>query len=86
MQNIRIPEPTLTPGMMRALSPARLDALKEVANIGAGHAATALSLMTGARIVPGRSARASVAKCRPGSAGLSGRRAGSFANMRRKRC
>jgi chemotaxis protein CheC len=51
MQNIRIPEPTLTPGMMRALSPARLDALKEVANIGAGHAATALSLMTGARIM-----------------------------------
>jgi len=36
---------------MRSLSPARLDALKEVANIGAGHAATALSLMTGARIM-----------------------------------
>ena len=33
------------------LSPERLDALKEVANIGAGHAATALSLMTGARIM-----------------------------------
>lgn len=51
MQNIRIPEATLTPGAMRSLSPARLDALKEVANIGAGHAATALSLMTGARIM-----------------------------------
>ncbi|MEO8194167.1 MAG: chemotaxis protein CheC [Gemmatimonadales bacterium] len=33
------------------LSAARMDALKEVANIGAGHAATALSLMTGARIM-----------------------------------
>src|SRR5688572_26983771 len=33
------------------LSPERIDALKEVANIGAGHAATALSLMTGARIM-----------------------------------
>src|SRR5437868_2185103 len=29
----------------------RIDALKEVASIGAGHAATALSLMTGARIM-----------------------------------
>ncbi len=38
---------TVRPG----LSPERLDALKEVANIGAGHAATALSLMTGARIM-----------------------------------
>jgi chemotaxis protein CheC len=28
-----------------------MDALKEVANIGAGHAATALSMMTGARIM-----------------------------------
>jgi chemotaxis protein CheC len=33
------------------MSPARVDALKEVASIGAGHAATALSLMTGARIM-----------------------------------
>lgn len=33
------------------LSAERIDALKEVANIGAGHAATALSLMTGARIM-----------------------------------
>jgi chemotaxis protein CheC len=33
------------------LSAERMDALKEVANIGAGHAATALSMMTGARIM-----------------------------------
>jgi chemotaxis protein CheC len=33
------------------LSSARLDALKEVANIGAGHAATALSTLTGSRIM-----------------------------------
>lgn len=33
------------------MTPQRLDALKEVASIGAGHAATALSLMTGARIM-----------------------------------
>lgn len=33
------------------MSAERVDALKEVANIGAGHAATALSLMTGARIM-----------------------------------
>jgi chemotaxis protein CheC len=51
MQNIPIPEATLTPHALRSLSPARLDALKEVANVGAGHAATALSLMTGARIM-----------------------------------
>jgi chemotaxis protein CheC len=37
--------------MNTPLSPQRIDALKEVANIGAGHAATALSLMTGARIM-----------------------------------
>jgi chemotaxis protein CheC len=51
MQNIPLPEVTLTPDALRSMSPARLDALKEVANIGAGHAATALSLMTGARIM-----------------------------------
>jgi chemotaxis protein CheC len=34
-----------------SLSAERMDALKEVANIGAGHAATALSMMTGARIM-----------------------------------
>jgi len=33
------------------LSSAKLDALKEVANIGAGHAATALSTLTGSRIM-----------------------------------
>ncbi len=32
-------------------SPERLDALKEVANIGAGHAATALSTLTNGRIM-----------------------------------
>jgi chemotaxis protein CheC len=37
--------------LSQSLSPERVDALKEVANIGAGHAATALSLMTGARIM-----------------------------------
>jgi chemotaxis protein CheC len=39
------------PAAVEPLSPERVDALKEVANIGAGHAATALSLMTGARIM-----------------------------------
>lgn len=34
----------------RSLHERQLDALREVANIGAGHAATALSQMTGARI------------------------------------
>src|SRR5688500_3827967 len=51
MQNTRLPEVTFGSSALRSLSPARLDALKEVANIGAGHAATALSLMTGARIM-----------------------------------
>lgn len=51
MQKITIPETALTDTAMRSLSPARIDALKEVASIGAGHAATALSLMTGARIM-----------------------------------
>ena len=40
-----------TAAKVRHLSAERIDALKEVANIGAGHAATALSLMTGARIM-----------------------------------
>ena len=39
------------PDDLRSLSPAQLDALREVANIGAGHAATALSLMTNERIM-----------------------------------
>ncbi|MGQ0538093.1 MAG: chemotaxis protein CheC [Gemmatimonadaceae bacterium] len=36
---------------IRTLQPMQLDALKEVANIGAGHAATALSQMTGHTIM-----------------------------------
>lgn len=40
-----------TPTDLQALSDAQRDALREVANIGAGHAATALSLMTGTRIL-----------------------------------
>ncbi|GAC1515331.1 MAG: chemotaxis protein CheC [Gemmatimonadaceae bacterium] len=36
---------------IRSLKPVQLDALREVANIGAGHAATALSTMTGATIM-----------------------------------
>jgi chemotaxis protein CheC len=42
---------TGNPAMDAGFSPARLDALKEVANIGAGHAATALSTLTGGRIM-----------------------------------
>lgn len=36
---------------VRSLKPDQLDALREVANIGAGHAATALSTMTGQAIM-----------------------------------
>ena len=36
---------------VRSLKPKQLDALREVANIGAGHAATALSTMTGQPIM-----------------------------------
>jgi chemotaxis protein CheC len=36
---------------IRQLTPLQLDALREVANIGAGHAATALSQMIGGRIM-----------------------------------
>lgn len=43
--------PALPPDDVRALSGAQLDALREVANIGAGHAATALSQITGQRIM-----------------------------------
>ena len=39
------------PDDLRALSPAQLDALREVANIGAGHAATALSQITEQQIM-----------------------------------
>jgi chemotaxis protein CheC len=44
-----VSEPTAGP--TGALTPLQLDALREVANIGAGHAATALSQMTGSRIM-----------------------------------
>src|SRR5919206_673931 len=36
---------------LKSLKPVQLDALRETANIGAGHAATALSQMTGATIM-----------------------------------
>ncbi len=42
---------TTTLDPVRSLSPLQLDALREVANMGAGHAATALSQMTGGRIM-----------------------------------
>ncbi len=51
MQRVEVPEVTVSAAMPSVFSPARIDALKEVASIGAGHAATALSLMTGARIM-----------------------------------
>jgi chemotaxis protein CheC len=51
MQSIETSEVKLSPSIQLPLSAERVDALKEVANIGAGHAATALSLMTGARIM-----------------------------------
>jgi chemotaxis protein CheC len=51
MQSIETREVKLSTSVQLPLSAERVDALKEVANIGAGHAATALSLMTGARIM-----------------------------------
>jgi len=42
---------TTTLDDLRALTPLQLDALREVANMGAGHAATALSQMTGGTIM-----------------------------------
>jgi chemotaxis protein CheC len=36
---------------MKTLSSVQIDALKEVSNIGAGHAATALSDMTGQKVL-----------------------------------
>lgn len=51
MPTTQQPEVSLSPSLRTPLSPERMDALKEVANIGAGHAATALSMMTGARIM-----------------------------------
>lgn len=51
MQTIDHSRGNFSEGNPAPLSAERIDALKEVANIGAGHAATALSLMTGARIM-----------------------------------
>lgn len=51
MQTMETSQSSLSPSLQSTLSAERVDALKEVANIGAGHAATALSLMTGARIM-----------------------------------
>src|SRR3982750_4833279 len=45
------PRSTPSGGDTTRLSTAPLDALREVANIGAGHAATALSTLTGTRIM-----------------------------------
>ena len=38
------------PAALATLHPVQLDALREIANVGAGHAATSLSLMTGRRV------------------------------------
>ena len=51
MQSFEPSPVNVSASMTLPLSAERVDALKEVANIGAGHAATALSLMTGARIM-----------------------------------
>lgn len=51
MQSTETTPVTSSPSALPSLSAQRIDALKEVANIGAGHAATALSMMTGARIM-----------------------------------
>ncbi len=40
----------LAPAALAELRPVQLDALREIANVGAGHAATSLSLMTGRRV------------------------------------
>lgn len=49
MDDLRLDVPPS--GDLRSLSPLHIDALREVANIGAGHAATALSQMTGNTIL-----------------------------------
>lgn len=51
MQTTENSQVIVSSSVKQVLSFERMDALKEVANIGAGHAATALSLMTGARIM-----------------------------------
>jgi len=50
MEHTPLAAPSL-PTTLGTLSPLHLDALREVANIGAGHAATALSQMTGNTIM-----------------------------------
>lgn len=51
MQTTENSQMFISPTVRHHLSLERMDALKEVANIGAGHAATALSMMTGARVM-----------------------------------
>jgi chemotaxis protein CheC len=51
MSDFEMSEVTFSAMTGATMTPERIDALKEVASIGAGHAATALSLMTGARIM-----------------------------------
>ncbi len=51
MTDFVVPPVTFSAAAAGTMTPQRVDALKEVASIGAGHAATALSLMTGARIM-----------------------------------
>jgi len=43
----------VVPRLVSDMAPSQLDALREVGNIGAGHAATALSEMTGRRVAIG---------------------------------
>lgn len=49
MEDITLYDPRV--GDLRTLTPLHMDVLREVANIGAGHAATALSQMTGRTIL-----------------------------------
>ena len=51
MSDFELNDVTFSRTAAATMTPERIDALKEVASIGAGHAATALSLMTGARIM-----------------------------------
>lgn len=51
MSPVLVPPGATPVGDPRALTPLQRDALREVANIGAGHAATALSQMTGSPIM-----------------------------------
>ena len=51
MSSTLVPHGVPSAGDPRALTPLQRDALREVGNIGAGHAATALSQMTGSPIM-----------------------------------